>query len=158
MKRWAACLKNQSVVISLQFPDEASHQKDLILDGYKSQGWSKLLWNPKLTILSGDEWRIVLLLWEIFFAPIIWDSFDRIIPLEKAGQGGQMIEDLSTKDEVSDLGYNLVAQGPDFKSALRVIKMVLNTQCYQYLWFTMWFHAKKVERNTQKLKIADFTM
>ena len=105
MKRWAACLKNQSVVISLQFPDEASHQKDLILDGYKSQGWSKLLWNPKLTILSGDEWRIVLLLWEIFFAPIIWDSFDRIIPLEKAGQGGQMIEDLSTKDEVSDLGY-----------------------------------------------------
>ena len=42
---------------------------------------------------------------EIFFAPIIWDSFDRIIPLEKAGQGGQMIEDLSTKDEVSDLGY-----------------------------------------------------
>ena len=34
---------------------------------------------------------------EIFFAPIIWDSFDRIIPLEKAGQGGQMIEDLSTE-------------------------------------------------------------
>ena len=80
---------------------------------------------------------------EIFFAPIIWDSFDRIIPLEKAGQGGQMIEDLSTKDEVSDLGYNWVAQGPDFKSALSVVKMFLNTQCYQYLWLSMWFHAKK---------------
>ena len=40
----------------------------------------------------------------------------------------------------------------------KVVKMVLNTQCYQYLWLSMWFHAKKVERNTQKLKIADFTM
>ena len=154
MKRWTACLKNQSVVISLQFPDEASHQKDLILDGYKSQGWSKLLWNPKLTILSGDEWRIVLLLWEIFFAPIIWDSFDRIIPLEKAGQGGQMIEDLSTKDEVSDLGYNWVAQGPDFKSALRVVKMVLNTQYYQYLCLTMCLYAKNRKKHS-KVKIAD---
>ena len=33
-----------------------------------------------------------------------------------------------------------VAQRPDFKSALRVVKMVLNIQCYQYLWLTMWFH------------------
>ena len=23
-------------------------------------------------------------------------------------------------------------------------KMVLNTQCYQYLWLIMWFHAKKI--------------
>ena len=75
--------------------------------------------------------------------------------MEKAGQGGQMIEDLSTKVEVSDLGYNLVAQGPDFKSALRVIKMVLNTQCYQYLCLTVCFYAKKIERDTQKIKIAD---
>ena len=97
MKRWTACLENQSVVISLQFPDEASHQKDVILDGYKSQGWSKLLWNPKLTILSGDEWGIVVLLWTIFFAPIVWDCFDGIMALEKAGKGGQMIEDLSTE-------------------------------------------------------------
>ena len=35
--------------------------------------------------------------------------------------------------EVSDLGYNCVTQRPDFKSALRVVKMVLNTQYYQYL-------------------------
>ena len=40
--------------------------------------------------------------------------------------------------------YNWVAQGPDFKSALRVVKMVLNTQCYQYL--TM----QKIKRNTKK--------
>ena len=40
----------------------------------------------------------------------------------------------------------------------KVVKMVLNTQCYQYLWLTMWFHAKKIKRNTQKTKIADFTM
>ena len=155
MKRWTACLENQSVVISLQFPDEASHQKDLILDGYKSQGWSKLLWNPKLTILSGDEWRIVLLLWEIFFAPIIWDSFDRIYPLEKAGQGGQMIQYLRTKDEVSDLGYNWVAQGPDF-SALRVVKNGFKHSMFQYLCLTKClFKCKKIKRKTQKIKIAD---
>ena len=40
-------------------------------------------------------------------------------------------------DEVSDLMYNWVAQTPDFKNALRVVKMVLNTQCYLYLWPTM---------------------
>ena len=39
-----------------------------------------------------------------------------------------------------------------FKSALRVVKMVLNTQCNQYL--TM----QKIKRNTKKIKIADFTM
>ena len=40
-------------------------------------------------------------------------------------------------DAVSDLMHNLGPQRPDFKSALRVVKMVLNTQCYQYLWLTM---------------------
>ena len=35
-------------------------------------------------------------------------------------------------DEVSYLGYNWVAQRPYFKSALRVVKMVLNTQWYLY--------------------------
>ena len=51
-------------------------------------------------------------------------------------------------DAVSDLMHNWVAQRPDFKSALRVVRMVLNTQCYQYLWLAMWFHAKKIKRNT----------
>ena len=45
-----------------------------------------------------------------------------------------------------------------FQSALRVVKMVLNTQCYQFLWLTMWFHAKKITRNTQKIKLTDFTV
>ena len=49
----------------------------------------------------------------------------------------------ATYDAVSDLVHNWVAQRPDFKSAVRVVKMVLNTQCYQYLWLTIWFHAKK---------------
>ena len=46
--------------------------------------------------------------------------------------------------------HNWVAQRPDFKSALRVVKMVLNTQCYQYLWLTMWFHAKKSKETLKK--------
>ena len=45
-------------------------------------------------------------------------------------------------DAVSDLMHNWVAQTHDFKSALKVVKMVLNTQCYQYLWLTMWYYAK----------------
>ena len=52
-------------------------------------------------------------------------------------------------DEVSD---NWVAQRPDFKSALGMVKMVLNTQCYQYLWLTMWFHAKKSKETLKKSK------
>ena len=56
------------------------------------------------------------------------------------------------QDEVSDLMYNWVAQRSDFKSALRVVKMVLNTQCYQYLWLTMWFHAKKLKETLKNSK------
>ena len=55
-------------------------------------------------------------------------------------------------DAVSDLMHNWVAQRPDFKSALRVVKMVLNTQCYQYLWLTMWFHAKKSKETLKNSK------
>ena len=55
-------------------------------------------------------------------------------------------------DAVSDLMHNWVPQRPDFKSALRVVKMVLNTQCYQYLWLTMWFHATKSEETLKKSK------
>ena len=53
---------------------------------------------------------------------------------------------------VSNLGYNWVAQRRDFKSALRVVKMVLNTQCYLYLWLTVWFHAKKSKETPKKSK------
>ena len=55
-------------------------------------------------------------------------------------------------DAVSDLMHNWVPQRPDFKSALRVVKMVLNTQCYQYLWLSMWFHAKKSKETLKKSK------
>ena len=57
-----------------------------------------------------------------------------------------------TYDAVSDLMHNWSPQRPDFKSALRVVKMVLNTQCYQYLWLTMWFHAKKSKETVKKSK------
>ena len=36
-----------------------------------------------------------------------------------------------------------------------MVEMVLNTQCYQYLWLTLRFHANKIKRNTQKTKIAE---
>ena len=58
----------------------------------------------------------------------------------------------SIYDAVSDLMHNWVAQRPDFKSALRVVKMVLNTQCYQYLWLTIWFHAKKSKETLKNSK------
>ena len=48
--------------------------------------------------------------------------------------------------------HNWVPQRPYFKSALRVGKMVLNIQCYQYLWLTMWFHAKKSGKTLKKSK------
>ena len=55
--------------------------------------------------------------------------------------------------------HNWVPQRPDFKSALRVVKMVLNTQCYQYLWLSMWFHAKKSKetlKNSKSLILLNF--
>ena len=52
-------------------------------------------------------------------------------------------------DAVSDLMHNWVPQRPDFKSALRVVKMVLNNQCYSYLWLTMWFHAKNLKKHSK---------
>ena len=55
-------------------------------------------------------------------------------------------------DAVSDLMHNWVPQRPDVKSALRVVKMVLNTQCYQYLWLSMWFHAKKSKETLKNSK------
>ena len=59
---------------------------------------------------------------------------------------------LCAYDAVSDLMHNWVPQRPDFKSALRVVKMVLNTQCYQYLWLSMWFHAKKSKETLKNSK------
>ena len=60
--------------------------------------------------------------------------------------------DQNSYDAVSDLMHNWVPQRPDFKSALRVVEMVLNTQCYQYLWLTMWFHAKKSKETLKNSK------
>ena len=40
-------------------------------------------------------------------------------------------------DAVYDQHYILVPKTSEFKSGPRVVKMVLNTQCYQYLWLTM---------------------
>ena len=40
----------------------------------------------------------------------------------------------------------------EFKSDPRVVKMVLNTQCYQYLWLKMWFHTKKSKETLKKPK------
>ena len=64
------------------------------------------------------------------------------------------------KDAMQDQPYNSVPKTSKLQSGptASVIKMVLNTQCDLYLWLTMWFHAKKIKRNTQKTKIADFTM
>ena len=59
---------------------------------------------------------------------------------------------LQNIDPVSDLMHNWVAQTPNFKSALRVVKMVLDTQCYQYLWLSMWFHAKKSKETLKNSK------
>ena len=52
---------------------------------------------------------------------------------------------------------NLTFQSPKPPN-LRVVKMVLNTQCYQHLWLTMWFHKKIQKKRSKRTKIADFTI
>ena len=58
---------------------------------------------------------------------------------------------------LQDKPYISVPKTSQFQSGPRVVKMVLNTQCYLYLWLTMWFHAKK-SKETLKNKIANFTI
>ena len=40
-------------------------------------------------------------------------------------------------DAVRDQPYISVPKTSEFESGPNVVKMVLNTQCYQYLWLTM---------------------
>ena len=40
-------------------------------------------------------------------------------------------------DAVRDQPYISVPKTSEFESGPRVVKMVLNTQCYQYLWLSM---------------------
>ena len=67
--------------------------------------------------------------------------------------------DITTKssyDEVSDLGYDWCSQRPDFKSALRLVKAVLNNQCYLYLWLPLWFPAKKSTKTKSLISLYKF--
>ena len=43
----------------------------------------------------------------------------------------------SSYDAVQDQPYISVPKTSEFQSCPRVVKMVLNTQYYQYLWLTM---------------------
>ena len=61
-------------------------------------------------------------------------------------------------EEVSDLMYYWVAQRPDFKSALRVLNMLLNIQNVINIYSLQCDFTRKMKRNTQKIKIADFIM
>ena len=67
--------------------------------------------------------------------------------------------DQNTYDAVSDLMHKWVAQRPDFKNAVRVVKMVLNTQFYQYIWLTIrdqreWvFEVREVKSENKKLSL-----
>ena len=45
-------------------------------------------------------------------------------------------------DAVWDRVYISVPKTSEFQSGPSVVKVVLNTQCYQYLWLTLWFHTK----------------
>ena len=50
------------------------------------------------------------------------------------------------------MAISVPKQKSEFESGPGVVKMVLNTQCYQYLWLTMWFHAKKSKEALKKSK------
>ena len=47
-------------------------------------------------------------------------------------------------------GVQLSCTETRFQKCSESGKMVLNTQCYQYLLLTMWFHTKKIKRSAQK--------
>ena len=55
-------------------------------------------------------------------------------------------------DAVSDLIHNWVAQRPDFRSALRVVKMVLNTQCIYIYGLQCGFMHKKSKETLKQSK------
>ena len=53
-----------------------------------------------------------------------------------------MIMKKTSYDAFYDQPYISVPKTSEFQSGPRVVKKVLNTQCYHYLWLTMWFHTK----------------
>ena len=94
------------------------------------------------------------LIWNFKCYSLIWivaiaiATFTNIIIIQKCKNHHQAANQ-SVYDAVSDLMYNRFAHRPDFKSAVRMVKMVLNTQCYQYLWLTVWFHAKNRKKHSK---------
>ena len=56
-------------------------------------------------------------------------------------------------DAVQDQPYISVPKTSEFWSGPRVVKMVLNTQCYLYLWPTMCFIQKKSKETLKKSKL-----
>ena len=58
----------------------------------------------------------------------------------------------SAYDALQDKPYISVPKKSQFQSGPRVVKIVLNTQCYLYLWLTMWFHAKKSKETLKNSK------
>ena len=54
-----------------------------------------------------------------------------------------------TYDAVLDQPYLSVPKTSEFESGPRVVKLVLNTQCYQYLWLTK--KSKEMLKKTKSL-------
>ena len=56
------------------------------------------------------------------------------------------------EDAVQDQPHISVPKTSEFQSGPRVVKMVLNTQCYQYLCLTMRFQKKQTKETLKKSK------
>ena len=63
-----------------------------------------------------------------------------------------MIMKKTSYDAVYDQPYISVPKTSEFQSGPRVVKKVLNTQSYQYLWLTIWFHTSKSKEMLKKTK------
>ena len=51
--------------------------------------------------------------------------------------------------QCTDEPYIQFQKPPNFEVVLEWWKLVLNTQCHQYLWLTMWFHAKNRKKHSK---------
>ena len=100
-------------------------------------------WKSNLYIKNESTQRL-------FITHIIWEISWKVYVLV------ELLKHIKTTCQM--WGTIELLRDPIFKSALRELKKVVRTLSYVYVWYTMWFHAKRSSETLKKNKIAYFPL
>ena len=98
-------------------------------------------WKSNLYIKNESTQRL-------FITHIIWEISWKVYVLV------ELLKHIKTTCQM--WGTIELLRDPIFKSALGVLKKVVRTLSYVYVWYTMWFHAKRSSETLKKTKSLIF--